>query len=301
MLLDTRFKASSATPGYAVTPDFLLEGFLLSRRSMGCTRATLLDYKRRLTQFFRFIDRELPGQEIRRFHIDSYLAWLADNGRSRATVRTNYRALHAFYNWQVEDELIERSPMAKMKLPRIEKRSKPFLAEGHFHQLLTLCSPPSFMRSRNAAVLWLFWSTGMRLGELAGLRVDDLNWDGSWILVFGKGNRERRVPFSKEAKRAVWRYLAFRKDNLPQLWLSEERTPMAPEGLRMAINRLYRRSGIQVKDVCHIFRRTWAMRQIKSGIPPKFVQLTGGWIDIKTLDGYIQAMTSEDALGAKWV
>lgn len=169
--------------------------------------------------------------------------------------------------------------------------------------MLRVCPLSVFTGARNAAMIWLLWTTGMRREELAKLKVEDLDWGNSRIRVFGKGRKERWVPFTKDAKKALWRYLKYRGEDLPQLWLTEGRRPASMWMVVSAMRRVVERAELQgqVKDVHHIFRRTWAMRNLKAGVPIKFVQLVGGWESVVTLECYVRAMESEDALSAHWV
>lgn len=90
---------------------------------------------------------------------------------------------------------------------------------------------------------------------------------------------------------------------MPELWLTEERKPSGKWMVIQAMANILEWAGLrsQIKDACHVFRRSWAMRNLKAGVPIKFVQLVGGWESVTTLEGYVRAMTSEDALKAKWV
>lgn len=307
----TRFpqKAAGVTKAadrYAVsTNGGLIRGFLLSRQVMECSDRTLGDYESRLGQFQKCLS-DISLTAVTRQDIEGYLMWLKEHGRASWTLRTNYRVLKAFYNWLVEEEFIEVSPLLRIKPPRVPKLGKPFIGEQERDLLLDCCDVRSFYGARAAAMVWLLWGTGMRLSELAGLEIDDLDWD--WgpkkcgrIRVFGKGRRERYTEFPKEAKHAVWRYLTHRTDGLAQLWVTPGGIPLEPDGVRHVVVRLYGKAGLQVKDVCHVFRRSWAMRNLKAGIPVKYVQLVGGWSNMSVLDSYVQAMTSEDALGQPWV
>lgn len=303
MVFGTRFPDDSATGSHAVTEKsaFLLEGFLLSREVMECTDRTLSDYKVRLGQFIRFLDSFYPTltlADVQRSHVEYYLMWLKNNGRKPWTLRTSYRALHAFYNWMLEEDLVSASPLAKMKVPKVPKVGRPFLSEGQLRQLLDVCSLNRFTGARSAAMIWLLWGTGMRFTELGQLMLTDLDWGKERIRVFGKGRKERYVEFPDQARRAVWRYLQFRQDDLPELWLTEERTPLQLAGVRHALIRIYERAGLKVKDHFHIFRRTWAMRKIDEGVPQKYIMLIAGWEDPDTMDKYVRAMDSEMALDA---
>lgn len=299
MVLAQRIFRASDTGSIADFPKEL-EGFLLSRLVEDCTPRTLQTYRQRIGAFFKFSPGRLPS-DIERVDIEHFLLHLKEKGCAPAYIHTNYRSLHAFFEWCVDEEIIPRSPMRKMKPPKIPKIAKPFLSEEQFQKLLYLCPPGYFIGARERAKLWMFWSTGMRLKELANLQLSDIDWEKSKIRVLGKGRKERYVPFSKDSKKAVWRYLSYRKDDLPNLWVTEERQPMRVNGVVAATQRLINRAGLEVKDAHHIFRRTWAMRQLKAGVSVKFVQLIGGWEDVKTLDSYVRAMQSDDALGANWV
>lgn len=290
-------------PRQAVTPknENLIAGFILSREVMDCTEATLKDYRSRLHQFRRFVEATYPGisfPETTRQHIESYLVDLRNAGRAGYTLKTQYRALCAFYRWMIEEQFITESPLRHIKSPKVPKRGKEFLSVAQRDRLLEYCPLSTFLGARNAAIIWLLWTTGMRLSELTGLQLVDLEADNERIKVFGKGRRERYVEYTKEAKKAIWRYMAYRNDTFPALWLTEERRPLQRDGARIALERVYRRADIKVKDRAHIFRRSWAMRKISEGVPTKFIQITGGWLDIKTLDIYVQAINSEQALKA---
>ncbi|MGD8228067.1 MAG: tyrosine-type recombinase/integrase [Desulfobacteraceae bacterium] len=303
MVLGARFPDDPATGRRTVTEKsaFLLEGFLLSREVMECTNRTLSDYKVRIGQFARFLYDFYPNltlADVERRHIEYYLVWLKKNGRKPWTLRTSYRALHAFYRWMLEEDLVSESPLAKMHLPKVPKIGKPFLTETQLKQLLSVCPVVRFTGARAAAMIWLLWGTGMRFMELAYLTRSDLKWDSQRIRVFGKGQKERYVEFPEAARRAVWRYLQFREDNMPDLWLTEERTRLLAPGVRHAMRRIYERAGVKIKDEFHIFRRTWAMRKIQEGVPLKYIMLVGGWEDTSTLDRYVWAADSEMALDA---
>jgi len=277
-------------------------GFLLSREVKGCTPATLKTYELRISQFFRFLDGQITRvQDADRSDIDRFLLRLRELGRSPHYIHSHFRALRTFFNWCVAEEFVPHSPMRNMKPPKLPKKGKPFISEAERDRLLHLCPPSTFLGARNGAAIWLFWSTGMRSQELANLQLSDLEWDKSRIRVFGKGNKERYVPFTKEAKKAVWRYLSYRNDDYPALWVTEERRPARKWAIVSATRRLIERADLDIKDMHHIFRRSWAMRNLKAGVPIKYVQLIGGWESVTTLEQYVRAMESEDALDANWV
>jgi len=265
---------------------------------------TLKAYRFRIGHFFLFLDGRVSSpRDISHADIDRYLLHFRQLGRSPHYIHSNFRALRTFFNWCVAEGFVqkEQSPMRNMKPPRLPRKGKPFISEAERDRLLHLCPASTFMGARSTAIISLFWSTGMRSQELANLKLEDLDWDRNRIRVFGKGSKERYVPFVKGSKKAIWRYLSYRSDDYPALWVTEERRPATKWAIVSATRRLIDHAGLDIKDMHHIFRRSWAMRNLKAGVPIKYVQLIGGWESVTTLEQYVRAMESEDALEANWV
>ncbi|MDO8472446.1 MAG: tyrosine-type recombinase/integrase [Dehalococcoidia bacterium] len=279
-----------------------LTGFLLSKEVEQCSPLTLVYYQRMCGQFHKFLktvsDSDL--RHITRQHVEAHLLELRNRGCAPHTVRSSYTALRAHFNWCIAEERLKASPMRNIKSPKVPKVGKPFLADGAHQALQAVCPLRLFCGSRDAAVLEVFWTDGLRRAENWGLLKTDLEWERGRIRVLGKGARERYVPFMPTAKKAIHRYLSFRNDDYPQLWLTDERVPLTLHGFTQITKRLFDRAEMEVKDNDHIFRRTWAMRQLRAGIPIKQVQLVGGWESISVLEQYVRAMESEDAMSAKW-
>ncbi len=283
------------------TDDAVMQGFRSNRKAEGCTPATLRDYDQRLRTFRAWLGEHYSDLSLLRVqpkHIQAFLLWLAAEGRADWTRRSYYRALHAVYHWAVQEKLLDLSPLDTLQAPRVPKTYKPLLTDEQFKQLLAVCPQARFTGARAAAMLWILRLSGMRFMELARLGIVDLDADHEWIKVFGKGRKERYVEYPPQAARAVWHYSKFRRDALPNLWLTEERTPMSPAGVRIAINRVYRRAGVQVKDELHIFRRTWAVEKLRQGLAPKYLMELAGWQDEGTMLRYLQIVGSEEALEA---
>jgi site-specific recombinase XerD len=289
--------APRSTPTSDRLTDFPELGlFVLNRRVQNCQTRTVETYQEFIGRFLRFTGK--PVKAILKSDVELYLLSLQEKGRSPHYVRSCYRNLHVFFSWLVAEEMIDRSPMRGLKPPRLPRYAKDFLREEDFRKMQSLCPRTTFCGARNAAWLWLLWSTGCRVDELAKLKLSDLDWTASTIRVIGKGAKERRVPFTQPAQRAVYQYLKMRNDHHCQLWISEERQPMQLTGLGKITRTMFDRAEVKVKDLHHVFRRTWAYRNLKAGVPLKFVQLVGGWESVSVLEQYVRRMDSEDALGS---
>lgn len=264
------------------------------------TRRTVGGYRKELGAFARFMEtRGFPLEVIKLqpIHIMAHLAELKQAGRAPRTIRTRRTAIYSFLEWARMWEFIGQNPCEKVPPPKVPKTRKSFLKPEWFQSLLALCPLSTLTGSRNQSLLWMFITTGMRLAEMAALRKDDLDWQKGIVRVrMGKGQKERLVPFHKEAQKAVMRYLAHRKDSYPDLWITEESIPLTYWGVQQTLHRMVERAGLRDKlqDACHILRRTWAAHAVRSGIPRPYIQLIAGWSTPTMLDHYTAWMSEEE-------
>ena len=128
---------------------------------------------------------------------------------------------------------------------------------------LALCPETTFRGARRRTMLILLNTSGIRLAEMAGLAMPDLSWAQGSLTVQGKGSKQRVAPFSRDAQRAVRRYLRIRLDGHSALWISDSGRPMAYGGVPKDLQRIFDLSGLRAKglrDPAHIHRRAWAPR-----------------------------------------
>ena len=269
----------------------------------GHTKATVRAYRMHLEPFVEWLQVQglpLEVTALTAFHILAYLSEPRKDGQPRSPGynRTIYQHVNSFLNWCVDWGLIEegKNPASRVKPPKVPKVRKPFLKPDHPAKLLALCPLNTFLGSRRQAMLWLLFTTGMRRMEISSLHLDDIDWDAQLVNIrMGKGQKDRVVPLHRQVQRPLHRHLAFRDDRRPELWLTEERRPLSYWGVGQDIERLMRRAGIRgdIKDVCHIFRRTWAANAVRQNIPRPYVQAIGGWEKPEMIDKYTEAMLEE--------
>ena len=116
--------------------------------------------------------------------------------------------------------------------------------QEHIRDMLLLCDESKFLGVRNRAIILAFVDTGLRLSELAGIQLKEIDFDRELIKVMGKGAKERVVGIGKVAQKAMLKYLLIRRDNHPCLWVTEEGRPMQARGIQIMIRRLGKRIGI---------------------------------------------------------
>ena len=156
-----------------------------------------------------------------------------------------------------------------------------------------------FLGSRNRAVILVLLDTGVRLSELTGMKVADINDDTGFIRVLGKGRKERVVRIGKVARKALWRYLIYRphKDT-NALWVSEEGRPMYNSAVQSLIKRLKERAGISGSGNTHRFRHTFALSFLRTDRNVFNLQYLLGHSDLEMVRRYTSTLGMEDALKA---
>jgi integrase/recombinase XerC len=182
------------------------------------------------------------------------------------SVHVHYRNLKTFFNWLVEDGVLKDNPMKHIKPPKLPRLViKPFSRQD-IDNILLVCSGATFKDVRNMAIVLILLDTGIRLLELSGLKLSDINSDGDILTVYGKGSKERRVHLGLRAQRALGKYMMMRGDEGVKLWLTRSKKPITRDGLQIVVRRIIERAKItDTKGGPHTFRHTAAINFIRNG------------------------------------
>ena len=224
-----------------------------------------------------------PLEDITREHIRDFLDYVATETyrwpqaprssykrAAPATIHHYGRVVKSFFNWAEEEEYIDHNPARKLRLgPPRYKEVEPY-SDDEVRALLELCEEDSRLRYRylgirNKAIISLFVATGLRLKELAGIRLSQLDPRLRELQVVGKGARLRVVPINGEARKALRAYLQVRPEGGDELWKTEEGEPMGVRGVEIMLSRLLRRAGIKGRGGAHRFRHYFATRYLEAG------------------------------------
>jgi site-specific recombinase XerD len=282
----------------------LLTQYLYHHKIENHSPLTIRDYKDELEAFFRFLESQKCSMDplsVDRNHVRGYLDDLQRLGRAPTTVNRAFGNVRAFFRWLVDEDVLETAPTAKLKAPKVPKVIKPELSDSQLEHLLSLCPQNTYFGARRFAMFRLLRNSGVRLGELAGLDTRDVEWDYGRIKVWGKGAKERHVPFDQEAQRALWRYTQYRKDDLNALWVGRDDAPMTYGSVQADLYRMFDRAGYRgvLADPVHIFRRTWALNLLRDGMDIANLRVLGGWESLEVIvKHYLPLLGSEDALAA---
>ena len=216
--------------------------------------------------------------------------FLADQlSRHRATTAAGrYRNLQQFYRWVVEEGLVEVSPTAGLRPPTVPETPVPVLDEAAINRLLGTMTGRGFEDRRDTAIVRLFLDTGMRLSEVAGLQLTDVDLDADVALVLGKGHRPRACPFGDKTGQAIERYLRERNKHArakgPELWLGA-RGVLTGNGITQMLRRRAKQAGIDHLHP-HMFRHTFAHRWLSEGGQEQDLMRLAGWRSREMLSRY---------------
>lgn len=178
-----------------------------------------------------------------------------------ATLHQAFRVLRSFFNWCRREGFIEKSPMENIKAPKLVKKVIPTYTREEIQAMLAVCPLKKFKGARDRAIISIFLDAGIREAELVGMKLNDVDFRGGAIKVFGKGDKERIVHISEKARQALWRYMILRDlkaGNNQRVFLSESGKSLTEDGLRTVIKKIGRAAGVQEVYI-HKFRHTCAM------------------------------------------
>lgn len=258
---------------------------------------TLRSYRQALAGFRSF----RPGTKWETASADDFRAYLFDlmkRGRSRATIRLHFAALRSFYNHLTERNAVASNVLKLVSLPKLEKKLPQFLTVPQVDALMetpkgcgkTKQSTP-WMAARDAAILELFYSSGLRLAELASLDVRDLDPIGETVRVMGKGSRERIVPVGNPALEAISRYRREANVQSGPLFLNKSRKRLGHRSIWLLLKNYVRKAGLPATLSPHKLRHSFATHLLDNGADLRSVQSLLGHASLSTTQIYTHVTT----------
>jgi integrase/recombinase XerC len=222
-----------------------------------------------------------------------YLFHLMKSGQARSYVRLQFSAFRTFYRFLVERKGLSKDPVRELQLPKPEKKLPLVLTRKQIDELLSAPfrapkekAAPTWMAARDAAIMELFYSSGLRLGELAALHVSDVDIYTESVRVFGKGRKERVCPIGAPALEAISRYRAAANVQSGPLFINKSRRRISPRSIWLTLKRYLRHTSIPIALSPHKLRHTFATHMLDSGADLRSVQALLGHASLSTTQIY---------------
>ena len=255
--------------------------FLDAKKIEGCSQRTIQYYRVTVEKMFQHIEnpvRKITTEEIRRYLVD----YQQMNNCSKVTVDNVRRNISSFFSWLEEEDYILKSPMKRIHKIKTKQQVKETISDEAIEQLRDNCNC-----IRDLAMIDLLYSTGIRVGELVNLNITDIDFEARECIVFGKGDKERKVYFDAKTKIHLQQYLNTRQDKNPALFVTLDcpHDRLKISGVEIRLRMLGKRLKME-KIHPHKFRRTMATRAIDKGMPIEQVQKILGHSQIDTTMQY---------------
>ncbi|HEY3662668.1 MAG TPA: tyrosine-type recombinase/integrase [Chthoniobacterales bacterium] len=231
-------------------------------------------------------------------HFRDYLFELMKRKQARSYIRLQFSALRSFFRFLVARNRLTKDPVREIQLPKAEKKLPLVLTQTQIAELLAAPllvkkpkSAPTWMPQRDAAIMEVFYSSGLRLAELASLNVNDLDIYTESVRVLGKGRKERVCPIGAPALEAVSRYRAVANVHSGPLFLNKGRRRISPRSIWLILKRYLRHTSIPIALSPHKLRHSFATHLLDNGADLRSVQALLGHASLSTTQIYTHVTT----------
>ncbi|RIW36398.1 tyrosine recombinase XerC [Bacillus salacetis] len=241
---------------------------------------TVTFYKDDIREFFSFMNEQNLHSlsEIEYFDARLFLTGLHEKRLARASISRKISSIRSFFRFLNREKLIIENPFALVSSPKSEKRLPEFFYEEEMENLLQACEGHKPIQVRNRAMFELFYATGIRVSECAGLRIKDIDFSLSTVLVKGKGSKERYVPFGTFAHEALEQYINISRGQLMKngehefVFVNYKGGPLTARGMRHVLNTIIKDASLNGKIHPHMLRHTFATHLLNNGADLRTVQ-----------------------------
>ena len=261
----------------------------------GYSEHTLRAYKKDVQDFVQFFfEDDTFSDELllkllkdeSRNSVREYLTSLVKSGIKKRSVARKLSGLNTFFDYLVKIGKLKLNPGDGINIPKFEKSIPHFLSIDDLFRLLDSIKTDTWLEKRNLAIFETFYSTGVRVSELEGLNLQDIDFNNKMIIVFGKGSKQRIVPIGDRALDAIKEYrIRFPKDFIP-LFLNKNHTRLSSRSIGRILEKLVIECGLNVPVTPHTLRHSFATHMLDSGADLRGIQEILGHASLSTTQIY---------------
>ena len=255
----------------------------------GLSKNTVEAYRNDLNEYLKWINLQQISDYklITEPQINDFIASLFKKNLKSTSVNRKISSLKAFYLFLVRKKKIQTTPLSEIIMPKKEQHLPVSMSEDEVEKLLNSPDTSIHIENRDKAMIEMLYATGMRISELVNLKITDIDNERSVLKVFGKGSKERLVPFGEKASDSLNSYLSERKKSLSkEVFLSNRGTKMTRSGFWQRIKIYLSRSGLKNSISPHTLRHAFATHLLNRGADLRSVQLLLGHSDLSTTQIY---------------
>ncbi len=272
-----------------ILSDFL--NYLTSVKNL--SQNTVSSYQRDLVAFFEYIGEKYKINDplkITRPMLQNYFRELLNSGYARRTIRRKHSAIRMFFNFLMINGLIKFNPATKILHIKLDKPLPDVVSEEKIIKLLESWMPENTFEIRNKAIIETLYSTGIRVSELVGIKIKDINVERREIKVLGKGNKERIVPLGAPAFNAIFQYLQIREKFHPQsdhLFVTKSGRKLTRDMVWRIVNNTFKKLSALYGIHPHTLRHSFATHMLSNGADLRSIQELLGHENISTTEIYL--------------
>lgn len=251
---------------------------------------TIESYKKDLRQFAIYCKNK-NIKDIDYDFVRSYLYFLYDKEYTSKSVSRHISSLKSFFKYLMQNEVIKSNPMLLISNPKVEKKLPNYINYNDLETILNIPDRNDALGLRNALILELLYSCGVRVSELVNIKISDIDFNNNRILILGKGNKERFALYGKVCSDLLNDYInksrsSLLKENNEYLLLNKFGNKITDRAIRMIIEDVIKKSCLKLKVSPHTFRHTFATHLLNEGADLKIVQELLGHENISTTGIY---------------
>jgi len=275
--------------------DLLLDRFLhYLVVEKGLSRNTVEAYSHGLNRFLNYLENRgrKEVRDVSKADLREFLLVLKRQGLSSKTLMRNLVSIRVFLRFLAEEGILNSNPAEEIESPKVSRTLPEILSFDEVDHLLAQPDTTGPRGLRDRAMLEMLYATGMRVSELVQLQVHHLHLEAGYVLLYGKGSKERIVPMGEEAMRWTQDYMNHSRQSLlkqkdtPFLFVSRSGRPMSRQQFWKIIKAYGRKAGIQKRITPHLLRHSFASHLLERGADLRSVQLMLGHVDISTTQIY---------------
>jgi tyrosine recombinase XerC len=257
------------------------------------SKHTILNYRLDLEDFRKFLG-ETVLEKIDYLTLRKYLAILKEKNLGTRTVGRRLSALRSFFKFLTREGYIKTNPILMLSSPKLEKHLPQFMTEEEVAKLIESAFAKNEIDERglrDRAILETFYSTGIRISELVGLDIEDIDYIGGIVKIMGKGKKERIVPIGDQATAAIRKYLEKRKKQSEAVFLNKNGRRITARGVRNIVGKYIHLAGIKQGVSAHTFRHSFATHLLNRGADLRTVQELLGHANLSSTQIYTHLTT----------